>query len=111
MMEDMSYLCRYRKSINQIRFNMNTEIKKRIEALRGFMNKNGITAFVVPSTDPHAGEYVPEHWDSPVLQVRLSSPHKTADYGQTHVILSKPKSSLTAPASDYSRRECQKHHQ
>lgn len=64
MMEDMSYLCRYRKSINQIRFNMNTEIKKRIEALRGFMNKKGITAFVVPSTDPHAGEYVPEHWES-----------------------------------------------
>lgn len=42
---------------------MNTEIRKRIEALRNVMNEKGITAFVIPSTDPHAGEYVPEHWE------------------------------------------------
>ncbi len=28
------------------------------------MAENGINAFIVPSTDPHSGEYVPEHWKS-----------------------------------------------
>lgn len=41
-----------------------TEIKNRIAALRGFMEANGLSAFIVPSTDPHSGEYVPEHWES-----------------------------------------------
>ena len=40
------------------------EIKERIEALRAFMQENGLAAFIVPSTDPHSGEYVPEHWES-----------------------------------------------
>ena len=42
----------------------NKEIQDRISALRGFMTQNGISAFIVPSTDPHSGEYVPEHWES-----------------------------------------------
>lgn len=42
----------------------NKEIQDRITALRGFMAENGISAFIVPSTDPHSGEYVPEHWES-----------------------------------------------
>ncbi|MBO5251517.1 MAG: aminopeptidase P family protein [Bacteroidaceae bacterium] len=40
------------------------KIKHRIAALRGFMKANSIAAFIVPSTDPHSGEYVPEHWES-----------------------------------------------
>ena len=40
------------------------EIQDRITALRGFMSQNGISAFIVPSTDPHSGEYVPAHWES-----------------------------------------------
>ena len=28
------------------------------------MKGKGLAAFIVPSTDPHAGEYVPEHWES-----------------------------------------------
>ncbi|MBQ1677276.1 MAG: aminopeptidase P family N-terminal domain-containing protein, partial [Bacteroidaceae bacterium] len=28
------------------------------------MKKNEIDAFVVPSTDPHDGEYVPQHWEA-----------------------------------------------
>ena len=40
------------------------KIKHRIAALRGFMKANDIAAFIVPSTDPHSGEYVPEHWES-----------------------------------------------
>lgn len=34
----------------------------RIEELRTVMKSEGIDAFVFPSTDPHNGEYVPEHW-------------------------------------------------
>lgn len=34
----------------------------KIEALRGLMQREGISAFITPSTDPHAGEYVPERW-------------------------------------------------
>lgn len=40
------------------------EIKNRITALRKFMQSNELAAFIVPSTDPHSGEYVPEHWES-----------------------------------------------
>ena len=41
-----------------------TEIRERIEALRAFMKERGLAAFIVPSTDPHSGEYVPGHWES-----------------------------------------------
>ncbi len=37
---------------------------ERIEALRRLMQREGIHAFITPSTDPHAGEYVPERWKS-----------------------------------------------
>ena len=39
-----------------------TVITTRIEELRTVMKSEGIDAFVFPSTDPHNGEYVPEHW-------------------------------------------------
>lgn len=39
-------------------------IQKRITALRSFMAEKGISAFIIPSTDPHAGEYVPEYWET-----------------------------------------------
>ncbi|MBR2154880.1 MAG: aminopeptidase P family protein [Bacteroidaceae bacterium] len=32
--------------------------------LRTLMQREGIQAFITPSTDPHAGEYVPERWKS-----------------------------------------------
>lgn len=43
---------------------MNTETMKRVEALRTWMRENRVAAFVTPSTDPHSGEYVPDHWKS-----------------------------------------------
>lgn len=43
---------------------MKQEIRERIAALRSFMQSNGLSAFIVPSTDPHSGEYVPDHWES-----------------------------------------------
>lgn len=41
---------------------MNNTIKDRLQALREVMRAEGIDAFVFPSTDPHNGEYVPDHW-------------------------------------------------
>ena len=37
-------------------------INARVEALRSWMRKHGLNAYIFPSTDPHAGEYVPDHW-------------------------------------------------
>ena len=34
----------------------------RISALREVMRRESIDAFIFPSTDPHNGEYVPDHW-------------------------------------------------
>jgi len=39
-------------------------ITQRIEALRSWMRARGLSAFIIPSTDPHASEYVPMHWAS-----------------------------------------------
>jgi Xaa-Pro aminopeptidase len=38
-------------------------IKKRLSALRKLMKKNQIQAYMVPSTDPHQNEYLPEMWE------------------------------------------------
>jgi len=35
---------------------------KRLKALRKAMSKAGIDACIIPATDPHLGEYVPDHW-------------------------------------------------
>ena len=43
---------------------MNTMMNERVHALRNWMRKKGICAFITPSTDPHSGEYVPDHWKS-----------------------------------------------
>ncbi len=34
----------------------------RLEALRGVMKEKGIGATIIPSADPHLGEYIPGHW-------------------------------------------------
>ena len=40
------------------------EIKNRLAALRQEMATRQLSAFIIPSTDPHSGEYVPEHWET-----------------------------------------------
>ena len=40
---------------------MNT-IQQRLEDLREVMRRERLAAFIFPSTDPHQGEYVPDHW-------------------------------------------------
>jgi Xaa-Pro aminopeptidase len=37
-------------------------IPERLSALRNLMKKNKINAYIIPSTDPHQSEYVPELW-------------------------------------------------
>ena len=37
-------------------------IKERLAALRALMKQHNITACIVPGTDPHASEYMAEHW-------------------------------------------------
>ena len=44
--------------------NMNTIIRKRLEALRTWMQAEKADAFIIPSTDPHISEYVAPHWQS-----------------------------------------------
>ena len=39
-------------------------INERVAALRKYLQRNGLSAFIFPSTDPHQGEYVPEHWQT-----------------------------------------------
>jgi Xaa-Pro aminopeptidase len=37
-------------------------VKERIAALRQLMTKRGVSAVIVPGTDPHGSEYVAKHW-------------------------------------------------
>ena len=43
---------------------MKNTINERISALRDIMKRESIDAFIFPSTDPHNGEYIPEHWEA-----------------------------------------------
>ncbi len=35
---------------------------EKLSALRESMKSHGIDVYIIPSTDPHLGEYVPDHW-------------------------------------------------
>ena len=37
-------------------------MNKKLEAIRSKMKEHGIDAYIIPITDPHLGEYIPEHW-------------------------------------------------
>ena len=41
---------------------MANNVNQRIEALREVMRRERLAAFIFPSTDPHQGEYIPDHW-------------------------------------------------
>ena len=41
---------------------MKETINQRLAALREVMRREHLAAFIFPSTDPHNGEYVPDHW-------------------------------------------------
>ncbi|MBN1387083.1 MAG: aminopeptidase P family protein [Bacteroidales bacterium] len=37
-------------------------MNRKLEAIRSKMQESGIDAYIIPITDPHLGEYVPDHW-------------------------------------------------
>lgn len=39
-------------------------IKERVNAFRAILKRNNISAFIIPSNDPHLSEYVAPHWKS-----------------------------------------------
>lgn len=41
---------------------MKQDIKKRIDSLRKEISSQNISAFIIPSTDPHLSEYVADYW-------------------------------------------------
>ena len=43
---------------------MNNPVKERIERLREMMRQRNVSAFLIPSTDPHMSEYVAPHWQA-----------------------------------------------
>lgn len=43
---------------------MKQNIKDRIASLRALLSENKLSAFIIPSTDPHLSEYVASHWKS-----------------------------------------------
>ena len=38
------------------------EVRERIARLREYMKRADVQAVIIPSTDPHGSEYVPDHW-------------------------------------------------
>lgn len=42
---------------------MKEDIQARLSTLRKKMKEVGVQAYIIPSTDPHAGEYIPKHWE------------------------------------------------
>ena len=60
-MNEKSYLC---CSLNRMTMERTMEIKSRLATLRQQMEARQLSAFIVPSTDPHSSEYVSEHWKS-----------------------------------------------
>lgn len=43
---------------------MKNSICQRVEQLRDYLRAHHLHAFIFPSTDPHSGEYIPDHWAS-----------------------------------------------
>lgn len=37
-------------------------VNEKIAAIREYLHQHELDAYIIPSTDPHMGEYVPEHW-------------------------------------------------
>lgn len=41
---------------------MKQDITKRVDQLRQWMKQHSLQAYIITSTDPHAGEYIPDYW-------------------------------------------------
>ena len=54
----------FTRLLNYIYKNMAQTINQRIDALRALLKREGIDAFIIPSTDPHLSEYPADRWKS-----------------------------------------------
>lgn len=66
---------------------MATEFRSRLEALRGVMADEHLFACVIPSSDPHGGDSVIEHWESIRWITGLEGPVGTVVVTMTRVAL------------------------
>lgn len=41
---------------------MAVDVSRRVDALRAYMDANGLAAFIIVSSDPHSSEYVADKW-------------------------------------------------
>ena len=57
---------------------MNKNINKRVAELRLHLRKNGLAAYIFPSTDPHHSEYPPETLENTGMDFRLNGSAGTA---------------------------------
>ena len=62
-------------------------ITQRVETLRAWMRKHQLDAYIFPSTDPHAGEYVPDHWKTREWITGFNGSAGTAVVTLTHAAL------------------------
>lgn len=60
----LAHALKNNNQLNNTNHYMEKQTNARVAALREWMRSQGIDAFITPSTDPHSGEYVPEHWKS-----------------------------------------------
>ena len=59
-MSNFSYICSQNILLNEM--SQTNNIGQRLSDLREVMRREHLGAFIFPSTDPHHGEYVPDHW-------------------------------------------------
>ena len=57
---NFSYICSQNIFLNEM--TQTNNIGQRLSDLREVMQREHLGAFIFPSTDPHHGEYVPDHW-------------------------------------------------
>jgi len=57
---NFSYICSQNILLNEM--SQTNNIGQRLSDLREVMRREHLGAFIFPSTDPHHGEYVPDHW-------------------------------------------------
>ena len=84
----------------------------RLKALRDEMGKAGITAFIIPGTDPHQSEYYASHWAARTWISGFDGSAGTAvvtikpDYGPTRGTSSKPLNNWKIPGSNFLKKDC-----
>lgn len=53
-----------KNDIMEFTSNSPSQTNEKLKSLRSLMRREGISAFITPSTDPHSGEYIPNRWKS-----------------------------------------------